>query len=397
MQSEDPESFAPELVQLIATRAHHSQRLTELEENKEAVVTVTTTQCNTRLRLPPHEIVTAPQPSSIPFEFMWSPLQNGHHDHCVNSNFTQWTAGKIQTQEVVSLVADPEVPLNGTFVRQWRSRGRGDGDGEFQTLQGLAVDQQTGNVFACDWDNSRVQVFSSDGEFLRVWGSEGTGEGQLDQPFAIALNDGNVYITDSNNNRVCVFDIYGTYKWQWGSEGSGDGEFDLPRGIAVSGDEIFVADDANHRVQVFDKRGRYKRQWGTEGDGEGQFNQPNGIAVCGGNELFVDELFVCDYGNHRVVVYSVDGSYLRHWGGRGSGQGQFRNPMFVEVIGTKVVVSDFGNHRLQVFGLDGTFITQWGNEGNDPGQFAFPLGLAMGPEGELFVSEIRNERVQVFS
>ena len=60
--------------------------------------------------------------------------------------------------------------------------------------------------------------------------------------------------------------------------------------------------------------------------------------------------------------------------------------------GQEVVVCDRANHRVQVFGLDGTFVRQWGNRGAGPGQFDRPRGVAV-VRGEVFVSDAMSHRV----
>jgi hypothetical protein len=94
-----------------------------------------------------------------------------------------------------------------------------------------------------------------------------------------------------------------------------------------------------------------------------------------------------------VVVFGLDGSFMRQWGAKGIGEGQFDCPSFVVVRGEEVLVNDFTNHRVQVFGLDGLYKRQWSGQGDEAGQFQNPKRIAVS-EGEVFVSS--NHRVQVF-
>ena len=98
-----------------------------------------------------------------------------------------------------------------------------------------------------------------------------------------------------------------------------------------------------------------------------------------------------------VVFGLADGGFVRQWGRKGEGEGQFNQPNRVVVKGEEVIVVDSGNHRVQVFGLDGTFVRQWGGEGHGraPGQFDHPICLAVS-EGDVFVCDYFNFRVQVF-
>jgi DNA-binding beta-propeller fold protein YncE len=108
---------------------------------------------------------------------------------------------------------------------------------------------------------------------------------------------------------------------------------------------VFVSDWGNHRVQVFSSAGVFLRKIGradaTEGSQPGEFNGPCQLAVSGRGELFV-----ADCWNDRVQVLSLEGRS----GGLGSGHGQMRGPIGVVVSATgEVFVGDCGNSRVQVF------------------------------------------------
>ena len=94
------------------------------------------------------------------------------------------------------------------------------------------------------------------------------------------------------------------YLTQWGTYGAGDGQFDGPGGMAVDASgNVYVADYGNHRVQKFTSTGAYVAQWGTHGSGNGQFNGPEGVAVdAGGN------VYVADFGNNRIQKFTGTGS-----------------------------------------------------------------------------------------
>ena len=92
-------------------------------------------------------------------------------------------------------------------------------------------------------------------------------------------------------------------------------------------------------------------------------------------------------------MFGLDGSFVRQWGAKGSGEGQFNRPLFVVVRGEEVLVTEFDNHRVQVFGLDGSYKRQWGGQGDGAGQFQNARGIAVS-EGEVLVSS--DNRVQVF-
>ena len=88
------------------------------------------------------------------------------------------------------------------------------------------------------------------------FGSRGNGEGQFNSPWGIAVDRvrGYVYVVDSANFRVQKFDMNGEFIMSWGSFGNGDGQFYFPRGVAVDQTDgfVYVVDMGNHRIQKFD-------------------------------------------------------------------------------------------------------------------------------------------------
>ncbi len=139
---------------------------------------------------------------------------------------------------------------SGVLLAAWGTSG--SGDGEFEQLDGIAVDRE-GNVYVADLGNHRVQKFTSSGAFVTKWGIFGSGVGELDGPVRIAIgSDGTVFVVDYLNNRVNAFGPSGSFLYHWGSLGSGPGQFLSPIGIAVDGaGGIYVADKNNCRIEYF--------------------------------------------------------------------------------------------------------------------------------------------------
>jgi DNA-binding beta-propeller fold protein YncE len=299
-------------------------------------------------------------------------------------------------------------------VSKWGKPGRGASllhGGEFASpMYGLAVDQQ-GCLFVVDNGNNRVQKFDNAGNFIILWGSFGSANANFHNPTGIACDArGDIYVVDTNNHRVQKFDgKLGGYLMKFGSRGNGEGQFSSPWGIAVDRVRgyIYVVDSANFRVQKFDPSGEFIMQWGSFGSNDGQFYFPRGVAV----DPTDGAVYVVDMGNHRIQKFDTSTNVLPQlltkWGGglgpghasdpRAQEPGQFRSPWGITVDGQgDVFVTDTGNQRVQKFDREGNFITQWGGFGNGDGQFNFPYGIAVDARGSVFVVDSSNTRVQQF-
>jgi sugar lactone lactonase YvrE len=90
--------------------------------------------------------------------------------------------------------------------------------------------------------------------------------------------------------------------------------------------------------------------------------------------------------------------FLFAWGSEGTGSGQFNYPRAI-TIGPdgNIYVADSENHRIQVFTPEGEFVATWGSYGSGPGQFDVPQGIAIDADGMVYVSDRNNSRVQKFT
>ena len=281
----------------------------------------------------------------------------------------------------------------GELIRNWGSEGIENGN--FSSPDGIAV-SANGEVFVADTKNNRIQVFDANGVFKRKWGGleTGNGNGNFSSPKGIVIsNSGLVYVADSKNNRIQVFDANGVFQRKWGSQGDGDGELSVPEGIAVStSGDVLVADTKNNRIQVFDANGVFKRNWGSQGSIDGEFSLPEGIAVSASGEVYV-----ADTENNRIQVFDSFGVFKRKWGSEGFIDGEFSLPQGIAVSASgEVYVVEHFNQRVQIFDANGVFKHKWGSQGVGDGEFSSPNEIAVIASGEVYIVDFENHRIQVF-
>lgn len=130
-------------------------------------------------------------------------------------------------------------------------------------------------------------------------GGRGSEPGCFTWPRGISVGpDNSIVVADSSNHRVQVFDSNGIFVKEFGQYGNGEGEFDCLAGVAVNRiGQYIIADRYNHRIQVLDPAGRFLRQFGSQGTTDGKFNYPWGVATDA-----LGFIYVCDKENHRVQV-----------------------------------------------------------------------------------------------
>ena len=152
--------------------------------------------------------------------------------------------------------ADLEIGAPGREAMLLQVIGRaGTGPGEFNRAEGICVDAQD-RLYVADSCNHRIQIFSSDGKFIREYGKAGTGLGQLSYPYDIAVDaHGNQFVCEFGNSRIQVFDVNCQPVEIIGGAGAGPGKFNNPWGMALdSRGNLYVADALNHRVQKLVRR-----------------------------------------------------------------------------------------------------------------------------------------------
>jgi DNA-binding beta-propeller fold protein YncE len=219
-------------------------------------------------------------------------------------------------------------------------------DGRVGFPIGVFADRQ--GVVLCDTHNGRVRLFDHDLAEGATIGAPGDGVGLFTYPQrATRAQDatGSLYVTEyglGDANRVQVFGAGGAFLRAFGGYGLEGGRFARPMGIVVVGDEVFVA-DVSDRIVVFARDGRFLRAFGSSGHAAGELAYPYGLCAVGAT------LYVCEYGNNRLQRFGLDGTSGGVCDGSEILAGGFHAPWDVACDEQGLLyVCDTGNHRIVV-------------------------------------------------
>jgi len=136
---------------------------------------------------------------------------------------------------------------------------------------------------------------------------------------------------------------------------------------------LWATDVGGHVVVKLDREGHALLTLGTQGEagewnetnGSRRLNQPNDVAIADNGDIFVVQGHTPGpNGDARVLKFSQDGTFITSWGGKGAGPGQFQVAHGIDIDAQgQLWVADRENQRIQVFEPDGTFVREIGYKG----------------------------------
>lgn len=219
-----------------------------------------------------------------------------------------------------------------------------------------------------------------------VLGTEVAGANQLIiKPYGVEVRDGAIYVVDTRSGGWAVLDV--VERRARIVQPTGAGKLSKPINLCIDTDGTrYVTDTGRNQVAVFDRNNAFQRALGQAG----QF-QPVDVAVAG------DRLFVSDIAHHQVVVLDKQtGNEILRIGSAGSAEGELFHPtnLALDAEGN-VFVTDTSNFRVQKFSADGKLLRVYGEIGSGAGRFARPKGVAVDRAGRLYVVDAAFENIQV--
>ena len=250
---------------------------------------------------------------------------------------------------------------------------------ELYQPKGLALDEPNQLI---DYWNSRIQVVSFAGKFLKMFG-----QGILEIPWGIAVTEDNVFVIDIRLHALLQFGKK-DYKLvrRTGTVG-GEGQLHYPNGLCIDyNGDVYVADCDNHRVSVFSKELNFLKHLGTQ-----QLKNPRDL------KLTPNGVVVLDSSPNCIHFFSRSGDLLRSCVTQGE-DGMVYDPRFfcLDAAGN-ILITDYNRHSIKILSPSGQLIHEIGKEGHERGELYCPYGICLSQTGIIFVvSEIINFGLQSF-
>jgi len=237
--------------------------------------------------------------------------------------------------------------------------------------------------------------FDENGTFIRAFG-----DGLFTRAHGLRLDgDGNIWATDVGAHVVYKLNPKGQVLLTLGTkdqagewnEAAGSRKLNQPNDVALARNgDLFIVQghtpgpQGDARVLKFDKTGKFIRSWGGKGKGPGQFEVAHGIAIDAQGLLWVT-----DRENQRIQIFDADGGFIRELKYAGL-------PCSLD-IGRQYIymVNGFAGQILQL-DLNGKVLAATGKAGTGPGEFGEAHVIAVSPKGDLYVADSINSTLLKF-
>jgi DNA-binding beta-propeller fold protein YncE len=219
-------------------------------------------------------------------------------------------------------------------------------------------------------------------------------------PVDVASSDTSFFVLDAGRYRVVEVDrVTGAIVGQFGGhQGRSAGRIGAARALALDdAGYVYIADTAANRIVKLDPGLTFVKQWGTRGTGNGQFVRDYGVAVgpgLGSGGAPGEVVYVTDGSAGRVQTFTTDGTYLRTFG---AGVVSKPRQLTVDPSTQFVYVISAAPKRVDVFDRAGNALFSFGAKGTGAGQFSQdPRGISIYQE-RAYVSDPGNDRIQVWN
>ncbi len=245
------------------------------------------------------------------------------------------------------------------------------------------------------YGSADVTPRNADSALKRALTGEGVTSHGLVKPYAVKVHRGRIFVSDSAARFVKVFDVQEGRYFEIGDDELGPLTKPLGLDVDLAGN-LYVADATAKAVMVYTRDGKFIRKIG----GPKVFERLSSVTV----DAVRQRIFVTDIGGvssdqHNIKVFDLNtGAHQFDLGKRGIGPGEFNLPRDVAIgVNGQIYVVDGGNFRIQVFDQGGKFINSFGSVGKQMGNFARPKELATDPSGNVYVVDAAFGNFQIFT
>jgi sugar lactone lactonase YvrE len=292
---------------------------------------------------------------------------------------------RASAERVAALKSGPALPYK--VDANWPQLPKGFNFGE---ATGVDLDQQ-GNVWVLNRGHWPVMQFDRSGKLLQSWTTDTL---RLTSSHGLRVGpDGNIWTVDVDGHILIKLTPEGRILMILGQRqtvaGNNDAEdaFNRPTNLAFRANgNLYISDGyVNGRVVEYTPDGNYVRHWGRRGDGDGEFNLVHDVTVD-----LQGRVYVADRTNERVQVFDADGKFLAKWTGIGSPWG-----LCFVAKENAIYMCDGAYCRIIKLSLEGEVLGVLSSYGRAPGKVDYVHAIAVDPRDlSIYTTEIKSWRVQ---
>ena len=248
---------------------------------------------------------------------------------------------------------------------------RGKANDELDMPRGLALDEPNQLIYMADWENSRIQVVSFAGKFLKRFG-----QGILKLPWGIAVTEDNVFVTDCDLHALIKFSKkdYQLVR-RTGTKGEGEGQLNHPCGLCIDyNTDVYVADSINNRVSVFSKDLNFLTCLDTQ-----QLEYPKDVKVTPSCIVVLDNSPNC------IHFFSRSGYLIRSCVTEGGDGMVYGTEFFCLDPAGNILITDYNRDSIKILSPSGQLIHEIGKERHRRGELYLPSGICLSQTGTILV------------
>ena len=177
----------------------------------------------------------------------------------------------------------------------------------------ITTDQQM-NIYISTWQDHKVHKLTNNGTYIKSTGTQGTKPGQFNDPCGLRVSNWEeLYVCDRQNNRIQVFDLQLKFKRLFGESGTKKGQFRFPSDIDFdSSDNIYICDYQNNRIQVFTPQEQFIRFIGYKRVGPRELEKPVTLRIFNNSLFIAHKSYIAVYKVSGELVTTVGEGVLQH-------------------------------------------------------------------------------------